>query len=282
LKYPFSEVACLRGSLIGRTDQEVNLSTDLSNLQQKNRNNYLGGLKLEYIFDNTVNRGLNLYNGWRYKIFGEYYQHVDKKAARFFVIGLDVRYYKKIHRDLIWANRFAASTSFGTEKLIYYLGGVDNWFSPKFDNSTSIDYSQNYQYQTVATNMRGFYQNVRNGNSFAVFNSELRVPLFKYIMNRPLRSDFLTNFQVVAFGDIGTAWTGASPYSQDNFLNTQTIQSGNLLIKIKNSKEPIVGGYGLGIRSRILGYFIRVDYAWGVADGRVLKPLLYVSLSLDF
>ncbi len=282
LKYPFSEVASLRGSLIGRTDQEVNLSTDLSNLQEKNRNNYLGGLKMEYVFDNTVNRGLNLYNGWRYKIFGEYYQHVDKKAARFFVIGLDIRHYKKIHRDLIWANRFAASTSLGTEKLIYYLGGVDNWFVPKFDNSTAIDYTQNYQYQTVATNMRGFYQNARNGNSFALFNSELRVALFKYIMNRPLKSDFLTNFQVVAFGDIGSAWTGPSPYSEDNFLNTQTIQSGNITIKIKNSKEPIVGGYGFGVRSRILGYFIRADYAWGIEDGRVLKPLLYVSLSLDF
>jgi len=282
LKYPFSEVASLRGSIIGRTDREVNLSTDLSNLQEKNRNNYLGGLKMEYVFDNTINRGYNLYNGWRYKLFGEYYQHVDKKDARFYVIGLDIRNYTKIHRELIWANRFAASTSFGTEKLIYYLGGVDNWFVPKFDNSVSIATDQNYQYQTVATNMRGFYQNVRNGNSFALFNSEIRFPVFRYLMNRPLRSDFLTNFQIVAFGDIGTAWTGSSPYSEDNFLNTQTIQSGNLVIKIKNSKEPIVGGYGLGVRTRILGYFIRVDYAWGVEDGRVLKPLLYVSLSLDF
>ena len=101
-------------------------------------------------------------------------------------------------------------------------------------------------------------------------------------MHRPLRSDFLPNFQLVAFGDIGTAWTGSSPYSEDNFLNTHTIQSVNLTIRIKNSKEPIVGGYGFGIRSRILGYFIRADYAWGVEDGRVLKPLLYVSLSLDF
>lgn len=282
LKHPFNEVASLRGSLIGRTDREVNLSTDLSNLQKPNRNTYLGGLKLEYVFDNTVNRGLNLYNGWRYKLFGEYYQHIDDKAARFFVVGADFRHYLKIHRDLIWANRFAASTSFGTEKLIYYLGGVDNWFVPRFDNSTPIDYSQNYQYQTVATNMRGFYQNVRNGNSFAVFNSELRLPLFKYIMNRPLKSDFLTNFQIIAFGDIGTAWTGKSPYSEDNFLNTQIIQTGNLTVKIKNSKEPIVGGYGLGLRTRILGYFIRVDYAWGVEDGQTLKPLLYVSLSLDF
>lgn len=282
LKYPFNEVASLRGSLIGRTDKEVNLSTDLGNLQTKDRNGYLGGLKMEYVFDNTVNRGLNLYNGWRYKLFGEYYQHLNNGAARFFVIGLDIRHYQKIHRDLIWANRFAASTSFGTERLIYYLGGVDNWFAPKFDNSISIATDQNYQYQTIATNMRGFYQNVRNGNSFALFNSELRLPLFKYIMNRPLKSDFLTNFQIAAFGDIGTAWTGSSPYSEDNFLNTQILQSGNLLIKIKNSKEPIVGGYGFGIRSRILGYFIRVDYAWGVEDGRVLKPLLYVSLSLDF
>ncbi len=282
IKYPFSEVASLKLSVMGRVDQYVVMSTDLLSLKEKNGGLLLSGLLLEYVFDNTVNRGLNLYNGWRYKIFGEYYERISDKPNRTYILGVDIRHYKKIHRDLIWANRFAASTSFGTEKLIYYLGGVDNWFAPKFDNSTTIDYSQNYAYQTNATNMRGFYQNTRNGNSFALFNSELRLPLFKYIMNRPLKSDFLTNFQVVAFGDIGTAWTGASPYSEDNFLNTQIIQSGNLLIKIKNSKEPIVGGYGFGVRSRILGYFIRADYAWGVEDGRVLKPLLYVSLSLDF
>jgi len=93
------------------------------------------------------------------------------------------------------------------------MGGVDNWLFPKFDVLTPIDYSQNYAFQTLATNMRGFNQNIRNGNSFLVFNTELRFPIFQYFSKSPMSSSFLRNFQLVAFGDIGTAWTGPSPYS---------------------------------------------------------------------
>jgi hypothetical protein len=62
-----------------------------------------------------------------------------------FVVGADFRHYMKIHRELIWANRFAASSSFGPYKLIYYLGGVDNWMGflfnslPMFDNTIPVD-----------------------------------------------------------------------------------------------------------------------------------------------
>ncbi|MFL5765313.1 MAG: hypothetical protein ACJ77K_15320 [Bacteroidia bacterium] len=284
LKYPFSEVACLRGSLNYRNDRTVYTATDLFNLQKANTYENWGSAKLEWVFDNTIHKGLNLYNGTRAKIFGEYYRQIDMAQSDFFVVGFDARNYKKIHRDLIWANRIAASTSFGNKKLIYYMGGVDNWFTPKFDNTTNIATDQHYAYQTLATNMRGFYQNVRNGNSFAVINSELRWPIFKYFFKRPIRADFIQNFQVIAFGDLGTAWTGTSPYSEDNSLNTTVIGSNitPLIITLKTQHNPLVGGYGWGVRSRIFGYFIRLDRAWGVQDGIIMKPIWYLSLSLDF
>jgi hypothetical protein len=198
------------------------------------------------------------------------------------VVGVDFRHYIKVHRTIIWANRFAASTSFGDNKLIYYLGGVDNWVSPKFDVSTPIDYSQNYIYQTLATNLRGFNQNIRNGNSFALISSEIRIPVFRYFANRPLKSDFLNNFQIVGFGDIGTAWTGLNPYSIENSLFTRIIQRPPLLVTVELQKEPIVGGFGFGLRSRIFGYFLRGDIAWGVEDWEVLPSKFYFSLCLDF
>ena len=283
-KYPFNEVTSLRGSINYRNDKIVYTGTDITNLKRQNAFENWGSLKLEYVFDNSIKKGLNLYNGARAKIFGEYYRQIDKEKTDFFVVGLDGRWYKKISRDLIWANRIAASTSFGNKKLIYYMGGVDNWFNPKFDNTTNIATDQNYTYQTLATNMRGFYQNVRNGNSFAVINSELRFPIFKYFFKRPIRSDFVQNFQIVAFGDMGTAWTGNSPYDENNSLNTKVIGSAitPLIITLKTQHNPLVGGYGWGVRSRIFGYFIRIDRAWGVQDGNVQKPIWYLSLSLDF
>ena len=284
LKYPFSEVASVRGSVNYRNDRIVYTATDLANLKRDNAYENWASAKMEWIYDSSIKKGLNLYNGTRAKAFGEYYRQIDKAKTDFFVVGFDARHYKKIHRDLIWANRIAASTSFGNKKLIYYMGGVDNWFSPKFDNTTNIARDQNYTYQTLATNMRGFFQNVRNGNSFAVINSELRFPIFKYFFKRPIRSDFVQNFQIIGFGDVGTAWTGISPYSENNSLNTTVIGSSitPLIITLKTQHNPLVGGYGWGVRSRVFGYFIRIDRAWGVQDGIILKPIWYLSLSLDF
>lgn len=284
LKLPFNEVTSIRGSVCYRNDATIYLSTNDANLRAPNTYENWGTAKLEIVFDNTLKRGLNLYNGTRAKIFGEYYRQIDKEKTDFFVVGFDYRYYKKISRCFIWANRLAGSSSFGNQKLIYYMGGVDNWFGARFDNSTNIATDQNYAYQTLATNMRGFYQNARNGNTFLVDNTELRFPIFKYFFRRPIRSDFIENFQFVGFGDIGTAWTGDSPYSDSNSLNSTTIGNSQtpLVITLNTQHNPIIGGYGIGVRSRLFGYFIRIDRAWGVQDGIVLKPLTYLSLSLDF
>lgn len=285
-KWPLSEVAAFRGTFGLRNDKEVVQSTDRSTLEEPNRNiNWVSG-KLEYIFDNTLAKGLNLYNGTRYKFFAEYYQEVNTSASDILIVGMDMRHYQKIHRDIIWANRVAASTSMGSRKLVYYLGSVDDWvvFSdrPRFDNDTEISNEENYYFQTIATPMRGFIQNVRNGNSFAVINSEIRFPVFKYFLNRPIKSDFVSNFQVIGFSDIGTAWTGRSPYSEDNSFNTIETVRGPVKITVQNQSEPIVASFGGGLRTKLWGYFVRFDYAWGVLDSEVQTPLAHFSLGLDF
>jgi Tol biopolymer transport system component len=295
LRWPFSEVASLRGQIGYRNDRRIFLSQDFNTLNSKNTYNNSANLKIEFVFDNTIRRGLNLYNGIRLKVFAETFQGVDSlfkvtiPSNRFlkndlYVVGFDVRMYKKIHREFIWATRISGATSFGREKLVYYMGAVDNWLTPKFDQSVYVADDMNYTYQTLVTPMRGFYQNIRNGNSFLMINSELRFPVFRYLFNRPMRSDFLNNFQVIGFGDVGTAWTGPNPYDPRNSLNTTIIGApGNpITVVLKNHKEPIVAGYGVGLRTRIWGYFVRVDWAWGLEDRLVLPRVTYLSFSMDF
>lgn len=282
MSWPFSDFSAVRANVLGRNDRTVYKSTSDRNLERPDEHLWTGGLKIEYVFDNTLPMGLNLYRGTRLKIFGEYYQDVNKDAKNLFVVGLDARNYIKVHRELIWANRLAASTSFGNQKLAYFLGGVDQWIAPTYNNDIPVDFEQNYAYQTLATNMRGHPQNIRNGNSFAVINSELRWPIFRYLINRPIKSNFLYNFQIVGFGDIGTAWTGLHPFSDENSLNREEIQQGSVLITVQNRREPIVGGFGLGARTKFLGYFIRLDYAWGVENRAINDGFWYISLSMDF
>lgn len=281
-KIPFNEVSATRISLMYRNDRTVFASVGDVSLRAPNVYDNYGGAKIEYIFDNTRKRGLNLYNGTRFKLWCEYWRLIKEEQHDLLTFGFDVRNYKKIHRDLIWANRLAGASSLGSDRLIYYMGGVDNWLNPQFDRSINIVNPEQYQFQTLATNMRGFKQNTRNGNNFVVLNSELRWPIFKYLLNRPIRSDFIQNFQIIGFGDVGMAWYGANPYSDENVLNKNVYPGNPVTLTIYNQKEPIIGGYGFGLRSRLLGYFIRVDFAWGVDDKKVQKGMTYLSLTTDF
>jgi Tol biopolymer transport system component len=292
LTYPFTEALALKGTVSFRNENYSFLATDQITLEAPNIYYNWLSVRGALVFDNTRSLGLNLYKGTRYKFFAEYYNRVGVISEYKFlpmqdkfnltVLGFDIRHYTRIHRNFIWANRIAGSTSFGDSPLIYYMGGVDNWMFPKFDMETPIDYSMNYAYQTLATNMRGFIQNIRNGNSFVVINSELRFPIVQYFSKSPVSSSFLRNLQLLAFADIGTAWTGPNPYSDENSLYTRYVSSGPLLISVEVQKEPIVGGFGFGARIHLLGYFIRGDVAWGVEDYEINKPVWYLSLSLDF
>jgi hypothetical protein len=284
LSFPFNETTSLRGTAAYRHDRTVIKSTDIIPLQIPNLYENWASLKAEFVYDNTIRRGLNLYNGTRLKVFAEGFRQVDQSKTFMGVAGVDVRHYLKLHRQIVWANRFAASTSFGDLKLIYYLGSVDNTFVPtnNFNYDINIDFSQNYAFQTLGSPMRGFIQNIRNGNSFALINSEVRVPVFQYLLQRPLRSDLIRNFQVVGFGDVGTAWTGRDPYGKDNSLNTQIISGNPITVILQKQIEPLVGGFGFGLRSRILGYFLKADWAWGIEDRKLNDRIFYLSLGLDF
>jgi hypothetical protein len=284
LSLPFNETTSIRTTAAYRHDRTVVKSTDVLPLQIPNFYENWASLKGEFVYDNTIKRGLNLYNGTRLKFFAEGFRQVDKSKTFMGVIGVDFRHYFKIHRQIIWANRFAASSSFGNLKLIYYLGSVDNTFVPvdNFNYDINIDFSQNYAFQTLASPMRGFIQNIRNGNNFALINSEIRIPVFQYLLQRPIRSDLIRNFQVVGFGDAGTAWTGLDPFGKDNSLNTQIINGNPITVIIQKQIEPVVGGFGFGLRSRLLGYFLKADWAWGIEDRKLNDRIFYLSLGLDF
>ena len=287
LRWPFSQVSSIRATAKYRNDHGVFKSVSQQTLEAPDNTKNWAGLKAEYVFDNSLSLGLNLYRGWRTKFFVEAYKQIDGDHPDLYVLGFDVRYYQKVHRTLILATRIAGSSSFGENRLMYYLGSTDNWINfsrttPTFDESVKRNQEIDWAFQALATNMRGFSQNVRNGNTFLVMNNELRVPIIRYLSGAPISSAFLHNFQLVGFFDIGTAWTGASPYSTENLYNQDDHIQGPVTIIIDNQKSPFVYGYGGGVRSKLLGYFVRADVAWGI-DGDVQLPrIFYLSLSMDF
>lgn len=293
IAYPFNEVKSLRATFGLRIDRGILKSYD-------NRVGYPdpGALaypdtvskfmvsRIEYVHDNTINPTQNIWNGLRYKVFFDINMPSLKtemnNGKATLNLGFDARYYYKIYRNFIWAGRAAADFSWGGQKIIYYLGGVDSWINPKFNSQNFPAQDQSYAFQSLAVNMRGYQQNIANGNNAFVINSEFRLPLFATIFNRPINNAFLRNFQITQFIDLGTAWNG-----KYNGIK----RPGDVIVDVNSpvvvkldagGLGPFAGGYGFGVRSTLLGYFMKLDAAWpmkGVFKG---KPLYYFSLGFDF
>ena len=168
-------------------------------------------------------------------------------------------------------------------RILYYLGGVENWLFPSFDKGISVPNGINFAYTALAANMRGFKYNARNGSSVVLANAELRVPVLQYLSRQKIRSSFLRNFQVVGFIDAGTAWHGSDPFGPNNPLNTVVLTNPPTVEVIVNYyRNPLIVGYGAGVRTMLFGYLLKLDYGWNWETKTNRKPLLHFSMGADF
>jgi hemolysin activation/secretion protein len=93
----------------------------------------------------------------------------------------------------------------------------------------------------------------------------------------------LKNFQATLFTDFGTVWNKRNPFEKQNDFNTKPIENSLPFSgQVTDFKSPILASYGLGARTSILGYFVKLDFAWGIDDGETLKPVTYFTLGYDF
>ena len=283
LIYPFTEFLAFSSSIAYRADCTSASNVDLASAMQKNVWNHLSILDAQLIFDNTFQKQTNIYFGTRTKVFAEYYQEIPVAKSDVFVVGFDARHYERLFRNWILAFRLAGSSSFGHRKLIYYLGGTDSDIFSSFKSDTPIDFTQNYFFQTLATPIRGFELNTKNGNNMLIFNAETRLPIISFFVNRPMRSGFLRDFQLIGFFDAGLAWSGLNPWSDENRFVDQVIQLPSVNVIVRRETQPWIFSSGLGVRINVFGYFIRWDLGWRIHDFKVVgKPRNHLSLGLDF
>ncbi|MCP4440532.1 MAG: hypothetical protein GY810_16425 [Aureispira sp.] len=299
LSYPLSKFHSVKGTFNVQLEKVAILSEEVVSLVVPNYMENRLGITLEYVFDNTVDLRLNTRKGTRYKVFLDMYKpfsvETDDKFKVGFegglttAIGFDFRHYLSLDDKTIIAVRAAGASSFGQQKILYSLGGVENWLLPQSNTEIPLppDPSK-YGLQALAANLRGFRNNIRNGSSYALINTEIRVPIIEYITRRPPRNASFRNLQLVGFFDVGTAWHGSSPFSADNPLNTTLIDNSGpntvspIRVKVDYYRKPIVMGFGFGLRTVFVGHYIRLDYAWGIETGDVQRPKLYLSIGTDF
>jgi hypothetical protein len=253
------------------------------------KRDYFGG-RLEYVYDNTVVNGLN-FEGTRLKAFFEHYESFNDSKLNFNTFKIDVRHYHKIHRELTFAGRLFYARSFGSDPKDFLLGGMSNWLFNDTDNENNegdplfdpVDEdNSDILFVEYVTNMRGFDYNKFSGNNALLFNAELRFPVIRFFNSGRIASNFFRNLQLIGFYDLGSAWTGNNPLADENSLNTEIIEAGNFKARINNFGSAWLASYGTGIRTVLLGYYLKFDVAWPIEDFEVGSPKFYLTLGYDF
>lgn len=269
---------------------------------------HYSGAKVQYVFDNTTLNGQNMISGTKIKIAYEKYETVgfsegvkvelseplglNKKDFNFDKITVDIRKYIPLHRDLIFATRLFYGRFGGNAPKDFMLGGMDNWAFNSLDNGGRYNpikpflssINPNIPFNEFVTNLRGFNYNKMAGENVFLMNLELRLPIFKYLFGKRINSAFFQNFQMVGFYDFGAAWTGISPFNRENSLNIRNVGNPDTPFEavVNDFKNPWLAGYGVGLRTVLLGYYVKLDAAWGVEDFIVSDPKFYLTFGYDF
>ncbi len=284
--YPFSQYlkAILSPNITSTSD------IDVSDLGRKNLQSIYLGFRGEFVYDNTTPLFSKVLVGTRAKIRIDRSFSFKTSSENFSRMVIDARHYRRLFGSVILAARFSYSQSLGKAPKVTILGGVENSINRSIEptNGQSVGVPRDLRdilFYDFGGNLRGFNFAKLYGTSHLLTNLELRLPLAQYVSKGSLTSNFLRNLQFVGFTDVGTAWFGnKGPFNRQNSLNTEIVGGGQNPFRatVTNFKNPFLVGYGLGVRTTILGYFVKADYAWGLEDKDVNPPKLYLSLGFDF
>lgn len=250
------------------------------------------GLRAEIVVDNTKEHDLNQLEGTRMKASVSQFQNFGEGALDYGKIMIDVRHYQRLLRSLTLAVRGSYGQFIGSSPKKFLIGGMDNWLFAQRDDSNGedpleLDFAtpnNDILFVEYVTSLRGFNYNKLSGPKYALANIELRMPIARFFTNKPVSSYFIRHLQLVGFYDVGATWTGDSPFSKENDVNTKVIggPGESFTATVVNFRNPFLQGFGMGLRSMLGGYYVKFDLAWGVENYNTLSPKGYLTLGYDF
>ncbi|GHB33970.1 hypothetical protein GCM10008106_13850 [Mongoliitalea lutea] len=256
--------------------------------------NYVGGTA-EFVLDKTQQIGLFAQEGMKGKVGIRHYQGLNLGERSFSNFYLDFRNYQKIHKNIIFASRVFAGSFFGQNPQNYLVGGMNNWLFNQFrtppanrPEQSPVRNPEGAENSNILfaefVDLRGFLFDEIRGRNVITFTSELRLPLFSYLSRGNITSNFIKNFQMVAFYDVGSAWNEAAPWERNNDRNTEIIRTPGspFVITLNNFGNAWLQSYGAGLRTIFLNYYCKLDVARPVRNFETENVRFYVTLGYNF
>ena len=228
--------------------------------------------QVRYVFDNSESLIYNPVAGSRYFVSLMGSPKVGEDGVGFYSLLGDFRHYIPLDK---WgltslAARFSGGASFGPDPQQFFIGGMDGlWLNYDFSNNgIPIANAEDYSLVTPGYPLRGFNYGEQTGSKYGLVNLEFRYPLLLFGSGGILPS-LLQLLSGTVFVDAGTAWT-------NNLNLTETTLEG------KTVTDDLLLGTGLGFRSFVFGFPLRLDVAWQYNLQGWSRPKYYFSFGSDF
>ncbi|WP_373522927.1 biopolymer transporter Tol [Aquiflexum sp.] len=297
--YPFNIHSRVSISPFIAKTQYFNLNPDSivrGQMPERNRLdvNYAGG-RFEFVYDNTQQIGLYMQKGLKAKTGIVHYQGLNIAERSFTNFYLDFRNYQSIHKNIILASRLYVGSFFGNNPQNYLVGGMNNWLFNQFYNPPSnrpeespVRNPEGMENSNILfaefVDLRGYLFDEIRGRNVMTFTTELRIPVFSYLSRGNITSNFVKNFQLVAFYDVGSAWNTAAPWEKVNDQNTEVISTPGspFVITLNNFNNPWLQSFGGGMRTVLLNYYFKFDVAKPVRNYQGDDLKFYVTLGYNF
>jgi hypothetical protein len=263
--------------------------------EQNQLNINYAGARFEFVIDKTNQLGLYMQQGLKAKVGAVHYQGMNLGERSFSNLYLDFRNYQKIHKNITFATRLFAGSFRGSNPQSYLVGGMDNWLFNQFyrppnnrPESSPVRNASGSENSNILfaefVDLRGYDYDEIRGRNVITFTAELRIPLFAYLSRGNITSNFIKNFQMVAFYDAGSAWDDSAPWERVNDQNTEVIntEGSPFVITLNNFNNPWLQSYGAGIRTVLLNYYVKFDLARPIRNYQQEDLKFYVSLGYNF
>ncbi|MGR3810435.1 hypothetical protein [Jiulongibacter sp. NS-SX5] len=248
------------------------------------------GMNASLVYDNTTQvSSMGFLNGTRARLALDGNVSFSDESKNFNRLTFDARHYQPLVKGIQLAGRLTYGKSMGNSPKYTFLGGMENTLNRTIHPTPGQIPGEpgdlrDIVFYNYPGNLRGFDFAKLYGTNYLLTNIELRLALGQYFPQNSLTSSVVRNLQLVLFNDIGTAWNGSKgPWSRQNSLNTQIVGDGNpFYAVVTNFKNPFLIGYGAGIRTTILGFYLKADYGFGLENKEVGPGKFYLSLGHDF
>lgn len=216
----------------------------------------------------------------------------EKDPVQFGTVLADARWYYSLDNAgrYTFATRASGAASFGRSPQLFYTAGVQNWINRFFDQQYGfpIREVQDFVFATAVMPLRGSDLNTQNGPYFGLINAEFRFPLIAALLPGPLPIFPLYNMEGVAFMDAGSVWGGdrilgylpdGREVTERNGFNLWTERDPETG---RRTLDDLIVAGGLGLRTILLGYPVKLDFAWPFDGHGFGKRRTYLSIGFDF